>query len=64
VASWDEIRLIAATLPEVVERGPREWRARDKSLAWERPLRPADRAALGAAAPASPGCPRGWPGST
>jgi hypothetical protein len=51
VATWDDIRRIVATLPAVVERAPREWRARDKNLAWERPLRKADRAALGAAAP-------------
>lgn len=51
MATWDDIRRIAATLPEVAERAPREWQARSKSLAWERPLRAADRAALGAAAP-------------
>ena len=32
----------------------REWRVKDKLVAWERPLRPADRAALGADAPARP----------
>jgi hypothetical protein len=51
MATWDDIRAIAATLPETVERSPREWRARDKNLAWERPLRKADLEALGADAP-------------
>jgi hypothetical protein len=51
MATWDDIRAIAATLPETVERSPREWRARDKNLAWERPLRTADLEALGADAP-------------
>jgi hypothetical protein len=51
MATWDDIRAIAATLPETVERSPRNWRARDKSLAWERPLRRADLDALGADAP-------------
>jgi hypothetical protein len=51
MATWDDIRAIAVTLPETVETSPREWRARDKSLAWERPLRKADREALGADAP-------------
>jgi hypothetical protein len=51
MATWDDIRTIAATLPETVERKPREWRARDLSFAWERPLRAADYEALGADAP-------------
>jgi hypothetical protein len=51
MATWDDIRAIAATLPETVERSPREWRVRDKNLAWERPLRAADLQALGADAP-------------
>lgn len=51
MATWDDIRAIVATLPETVERSPREWRARDKNLAWERPLRRADLEHLGASAP-------------
>ncbi|MGX6607405.1 MmcQ/YjbR family DNA-binding protein [Micromonosporaceae bacterium Da 78-11] len=51
MATWDDIRVITATLPETQELAPLDWRARGKSLAWERPLRPADRRALGAAAP-------------
>ncbi|GAB1691708.1 MmcQ/YjbR family DNA-binding protein [Krasilnikovia sp. M28-CT-15] len=51
MATWEDVRTITAALPETVERAPREWRARDKNLAWERPLRKADYAALGDAAP-------------
>jgi hypothetical protein len=51
MATWDDIRRIVATLPETQERAPREWRARDKSFAWERPLRTADYEALGDDAP-------------
>ena len=42
-------------LPAVVmSPGRREWRVKDKLLAWERPLRQADRAALGPSAPTGP----------
>jgi hypothetical protein len=54
VASWSDVRAVAQQLPEVVEgsSGPTaEWRIRGKHLAWERPLRRADREALGEAAP-------------
>jgi hypothetical protein len=51
MATWDDIRAVTATLPETAESSPREWRVRGKSLAWERPLRPADLQALGADAP-------------
>jgi hypothetical protein len=51
MATWDDIRAIAAALPETTERAPHEWRARGRPLAWERPLRPADLRALGADAP-------------
>jgi hypothetical protein len=51
MATWDDIRTIAAALPETREAQERSWRVRDRSLAWERPLRAADRAALGDAAP-------------
>ncbi len=54
MATWDDIRAIAADLPETHEDGERSWRVRDRSLAWERPLRKADRLALGAAAPDGP----------
>ena len=51
MATWDDIRAVTATLPGTVESSPREWRVRDKNLAWERPLRKADLEALGADAP-------------
>lgn len=51
MATWEDIRTVAAALPETVERKPHEWRARGRPLAWERPLRRADREALGDAAP-------------
>jgi hypothetical protein len=51
VATWDDLRVAAGALPETAESSPREWRVRDKPLAWERPLRPADLVALGADAP-------------
>jgi hypothetical protein len=55
VATWDDIRRIAATLPETVEReshdGLLEWRVRNKLIVWERPLRRGDLAALGDTAP-------------
>lgn len=58
MATWDDVRRIAATLPETAERvspkGLHEWLARDKSFAWERPLRRADLQALGDSAPDGP----------
>jgi len=51
MATWDDIRAIAATLPETVESSPRAWRVRDKNLVWERPLRKGDLEYLGACAP-------------
>ena len=38
-------------LPETTEASARRWRVRKKLIAWERPLRKADRAALGADTP-------------
>jgi hypothetical protein len=57
VATWDDVRRIALSLPETSERpawGTASWRVRDKMFAWERPLRPADLRALGDAAPDGP----------
>ena len=57
MASWDDVRRIALALPETSERlsrGLRQWQVKDKLFVWERPLRPADRDALGAAAPGGP----------
>ena len=58
MATWDEVRRLALALPSTAERVSREgllaWDVRDKTFAWERPLRPADRKALGPAAPEGP----------
>jgi len=54
MATWEDVRRLALALPETDERLSREqrrWRVRDKLFAWERPLRRADRQALGDAAP-------------
>ena len=52
---WDDVRRIVASLPETHEdrrkSGELSWSVKDKSLAWERPLRKGDVAALGDAAP-------------
>jgi hypothetical protein len=57
VATWDDVRRIALELPatsEEVSRDLRHWRVKDKGFVWERPLRRADREALGEAAPDGP----------
>jgi hypothetical protein len=57
MASWNDVRRIALSLPESSERpshGHPSWRVRDKGFVWERPLRAADLRALGDAAPAGP----------
>jgi hypothetical protein len=58
MASWDEVRRIALALPEAVEQskgdGLLQWRVKDKTFVWERPLRRADFEALGPAAPDGP----------
>ncbi len=57
MATWDDVRDVALALPEVSEepsRGTAGWRVRDKGFVWERPLRRADREALGDAAPDGP----------
>jgi hypothetical protein len=54
MASWDQLRELALSLPEVVERPGRDWRIRDKLMVWERPLRQADLEALGEHAPEGP----------
>ncbi len=55
MAGWRDVDRIVASLPETSARvsadGIREWRVRDKPLAWERPLRRGDLEALGDAAP-------------
>src|SRR5215217_2597924 len=57
MATWDDVRRLALALPEtseVTSRDLRQWRVKDKSFVWERPLRRADLEALGAGAPEGP----------
>jgi hypothetical protein len=58
MATWDDVRRLALALPSTAERVSRDgllaWDVKDKTFAWERPLRPADRKALGPAAPEGP----------
>jgi hypothetical protein len=58
MATWDDVRRIALALPETDEHGSYDglpsWRVKDKSFAWERPLRRSDLEALGDAAPDGP----------
>ena len=53
MATWDDVSRVVEALP-AVERDDgrtRRWRVRNKPVVWERPLRAADHAALGDAAP-------------
>ena len=58
MATWDDVRRACTALPAVEERtrgdGVRQWRVGDKLFVWERPLRKADLAELGADAPTGP----------
>ena len=57
MAGWDDVARIALGLPETSEvlgRGLRQWKVKDKLFVWERPLRGADFEALGDAAPDGP----------
>jgi hypothetical protein len=55
MATWTDVTRALKALPAIVSPpGRRQWRVMDKLLAWERPLRPSDRAALGASAPSGP----------
>ncbi|GGM39609.1 hypothetical protein GCM10011608_25420 [Micromonospora sonchi] len=58
MASWEDVRRIALSLPETGERpsydGLPAWKVRDKSFVWERPLRRGELDALGPAAPDGP----------
>jgi hypothetical protein len=57
MAGWDDVRRLALAMPEAdehVSRGLNQWRVREKLFVWERPLRKADLAALGDAAPRGP----------
>jgi hypothetical protein len=49
VASFDDVRRIALSLPETTEevsRGNAHWRVKNKGFVWERPLNESDRVAL------------------
>lgn len=56
--SWDDVARTCLALPETTEASSRDsnrqWRARDKLFAWERPLRRRDLEEVGDAAPAGP----------
>ena len=57
MATWDDVRRIANSLPEVTEEGSHgslAWKVRKAGFVWERPLRRADLEALGDAAPDGP----------
>jgi hypothetical protein len=57
VATWEDVRQIALSLPEateVISRERLQWRVKDKLFVWERPLRRSDLEALGDAAPEGP----------
>ena len=57
MASWDDVRRIALALPETSERVSRnlpQWLVKGKLFVWDRPLRKADYAHLGDAAPDGP----------
>lgn len=58
MATWGDVRRIALALPEATEVTSRDglpaWQVRDKSFAWDRPLRRSDLRALGDAAPDGP----------
>jgi hypothetical protein len=57
MASWDDVRAVAMSLPSTVEDQSRwqpHWKVGDRLFVWERPLRAGDIAALGDAAPDGP----------
>jgi len=57
MADWKQVRRIALGDPETTEKiwwGTTAWQVRDKSFAWERPLRRSDLEALGSRAPKGP----------
>ena len=57
MATWDDVRRIALSLPQTSEGtrwGTASWQVRDKGFVWERPLRRSDLEALGDAAPDGP----------
>jgi hypothetical protein len=54
MASWEDVRAVAMSLPSTVEdesRGQPQWKVGDRLFVWERPLGKKDRDDLGDAAP-------------
>jgi hypothetical protein len=58
MATWDDVRRLALSLPETTEEsthdGAASWKVRSKGFSWERPLRKSDLKALGPTAPDGP----------
>ena len=57
MATWDDVRRIANSLPEVTEEGVHgslAWKVHKTMFVWERPLRRSDLEALGDTAPTGP----------
>jgi hypothetical protein len=58
MAAWDDASRVCAALDEATEsttrEGHRQWRVRDETFVWQRPLRRDDLAELGEAAPTGP----------
>lgn len=57
MATWDDVRAIALSLPGAVEvssRGLAQWKVRGRLFVWDRPLGEKDRAELGASAADGP----------
>ncbi|MHB8695661.1 MAG: MmcQ/YjbR family DNA-binding protein [Solirubrobacteraceae bacterium] len=57
MASWEDVRRLALSLPQASERarhGGAAWEVNGKLFVWERPLRKSDLAALGEDAPTGP----------
>lgn len=57
MATWDDVARTCLALPatsEGVSRGWRQWKVRDRSFVWERPLGKKDVAEFGSAAPPGP----------
>lgn len=58
IATWDDVRRLSLSLPKTSETdahghaGLPAWKVKDKTFAWDRPLRNSDIEALGSAAPA------------
>lgn len=56
LATWNDVRRIALSLPEAneVSKGTSQWKVKEKGFVWDRPLRRSDFEALGDSAPEGP----------